>query len=303
MTTIAISNLPASFNQDKLLPEFNSRGIDSVIFYSSSQFRNLSRKFVSEMSRIFMFVDIMSHSDYHAIKDLIKKSGNSIEILNRKSASWPERFSQEDKMAATKSVMESEVPNLIREWDACIADPSISNKQIVDRIKKYWTGRPLTNFQQAKAYILRMKAIHPVLEESSEPDVVIENIDVPNNSESDTKALDNKPNVSLLPSETQEWVSMLEEDNAAKARVLAETQDELTIIRNELQIEKKARIEAEKRAASAASSKVSPVFQDQDILKGAKEAAFAIRKLVELGVMTHEEGLEKIMKSILLLKV
>lgn len=306
MTSIAISNLPIQFNQDKLLSGFLERGLSDIKFYTSGQFRHLSTQTLSYIEHIFLFVDILSHSDYYAIKDLAKRAGRSIRILNRKTSSWPHELVGGENMAAAKSVLDSDLDALFQEFKD-LKLKSASESEVVAACKKYWTGRPLTNYEQVEKYVYRTLAARgmslddvPTSASTVPPSQVVTAALNIVNAEEHLGVIDSySPNEgsgsNSSPIDQAEWIRMLEEDNYNKSTRVNELEVQLADIRQKFNV---LTVEVE----SLRNRKVDPVIKPSELVKASKEAALAIAKLVDLGVMSPQEGFDRIVKSVLLLK-
>lgn len=159
MKAIAVSNFPSDFNNEKFLPEFKTRGFEEVLFYTGPEMRDIT--IPSDIDVIFVFFDLMSHGQYDMVKHLGKKAKKRVILLQRKVASWPEDSINQLKpkeiieMAAPKSVREEDVESMFRDYVEVISETD-DPQEIVDRVSKWWTGRPLMGYRQLVNYINRL---------------------------------------------------------------------------------------------------------------------------------------------------
>jgi hypothetical protein len=311
MKSIAISNFPSELNENKLKSEFLSRGIRDIEFITSTEARNLTVNSCKEYENIFIFCDLLSHSDYYSIKATTKKAGINLSLLNRKSSSWSipkvQEKKESTKMPPAKSVSEENIIPLLKKYVALVEKGSTYD-ELIDGCAQFWTGRPLNTYKQLYNYISKIAREpncpkffydhyygtkdHP--ENTEEPfeqiqTAVVEQV----NEETTTQNQDtaNGPSVEDL----QTWNKLLEEENASISSELKSTKNKLLTAESHVSTLEKTisalRSENEgltKGGQSSASWKV-------------KEAVVACKRLVELDVMDPKEAFERI--SNMLLKI
>lgn len=311
MTYLAISNFPSRFNEHKLLPAFHAREISDVEFLSTSEARSLNHLAYSRYDQVFLFCDMLGHSDYYDIKTKVQKSGKQLKLLNRKTASWPgilsENKDMEKQMAAQKSVLDSAVESLCQEY----ADSYRLNEddeRLFNRCAKYWTGRPLTSHATLENYINRLvksgqspewfeqfyyderkKIIDNRANQAflftTTPDIV-EQTSVRQNVITESPVKKTEPTSEDLVS----WNNMLEEENAMLVGQMKLLKDNVA--------EKDKKI-AELQRELSASAQAKSTERSKDAMWKIKEAVIATNRLVELEVMDPKEAFERIVRVLL----
>ncbi len=160
MPTIAISNFPKELNTKKLLREFRKRGVEDVDFVDTdTAIRRLSAGGFEGVNRLYMFIDMCSHSEFYKIRSLL---GDELPAyaLTRKAASWPAEYfpkrevEKETEMPGT-SVAKENTDQFFRDYIA-LREENASPIRAIQALSKYWTnGIKLTNIRQVNNFIYR----------------------------------------------------------------------------------------------------------------------------------------------------
>jgi hypothetical protein len=248
---------------------------------------------------------MLGHSDYYAIRDYLKKSGKRLELLNRKSSSW-EIESKETVLPPAKSVNPESLPSLIRDFDLLMSKGT-TESVILKTLSKYWTARPLNNFAQLVNYVERYR---PTVEI---PELKPTDFDraIKEDQSAVTKEERDEPTEFPVGEEKsyQELLDMtkfLEEYNSECNGKLKRAESDLLALRAEITELRKQNTELTGEVLKSKQSLGiggTTSLVDLPNLANSKSAAVAIKTLVELRVLSPEEGLEKIIKSILMVEV
>jgi hypothetical protein len=303
MKAIAISNFPVDFNEGKFRPEFEARHVHDVEFITGPDFKNY--KIGEEIHTVFCFFDLMSHNQHDVAKSLTKKAKKRFVLLNRKASGWPsepfeafqpiqsEPAKGEVSMAAPKSVSNENLDAMVKQYISLV-DSGMDEEHSVLTLSKYWTGRPLTSFLQAKNYVARLVMTNDAPQfyldwlQNRTRTVPVADATLVHNAEVETPITNTETQAPVDDSipvqheevvkDSQEMLKLYEEENAALTCKVQDLQNEILGLRREIE-------KQNKEIQSRNGDKVKKVLS-------------ALRTLMEAGVITTEEAFDKISKVI-----
>lgn len=310
MNFLAISNFPSRFNEDKLLPAFKSRGVYKISFVDASEAKSLGYGSLCRYDQVFLFHDMIGHSDYYDIKAKLQKYGVPLKLLGRKTASWPDelitvKHEEKDIMPPAKSVNDNDVPNLCSDYAESYKLRE-TDKQRLDRCSKYWKVRPLTSSRQLEQYIYRLlqnkqcpkwfevfynverrnylSDASPEVQEREAPAEKAQALGV----EEQTGHTDNRSGATV--DDLKSWNALLEEENADLVTRLKVAKDEIV---------ERDRMIDQLNATISNARMTRDTEKSKDAMWRVKEAVIATHRLVELEVMDPKEAFERIVKTLL----
>lgn len=290
MRILAISNYPNDFNDSKIRPSLISKGATEIRFLTSTQLRELDR--VSDVEAVVCFYDLMSHNHSELARSIAKKSGKKFHLLSRKTAVWPDnvfsvaRTEKDEEMGNARSVELDQIGKLIETYVELDKQGKTDDEK-VEHLKSFWVNRPLVTGRQVYKYIYNLVHGNGCPEwfkeyyfnkgktNNQEGEQTVESpkeeIHVAEKSESGS----NTDYLNLLIKEYEAEIHNLKEKISLlepKCRMLEESNEKKRDIIKTLE-------------GQLLNARKDPAV---------KEAFVAIKKLVELGLMDLQEGMNKL---------
>lgn len=297
ISVLAVSNFPNHFNETKLRPELLKRGIKEVTFIESKNLKEINAD--SSIDSVICFFDLMSHGAYYKIRELAKKAHKNFFLLKRKSSSWPEKIfalpeaKKDNPMAPPRSVIEKDLNPMLRLY-MDLTDKGVCLDDMITPLKRYWTGRPLKNKKQLCNYISKLENNR----NANCPGFFKEwkKSKAGSNQEEDKLAIleaseepEKRPLVAAInqsddASEVsiEDLLKISESENSEFKKLIQSLIEQISMLRDQ--------IESRDMRIAALEKQVSIGRSSTQI----REGLGALRKLMELKVMSFEEVIDKI---------
>jgi hypothetical protein len=158
MKAVVFSNFPPRVFESQIEPKLVEHGVEVVRMVKAD---TTTRVDLSKADAVIIMVDMVMSGHRKEIRDLARNAGKQVIALERRtSAAWGRALASDRESSPYVVQIEPVPDDKIEAFLAQFANHVEMGEEpeaMVEMLKVFWTGRPLTNERQLAAYIKRIK--------------------------------------------------------------------------------------------------------------------------------------------------